>query len=121
MKNLIMLVMLVITANSFSQLAKNKLPKPGSITGKVIDETSNTPLPYVNIVIYDLTKNIINGGITDEKGMFTIKDIPEGKSIVELQFIGFKKYSKQINITNKIKFIDLGIISLSEDSLDSML
>jgi outer membrane receptor protein involved in Fe transport len=63
-----------------------------------------------------MAKKIITGGITDEKGLFTIKDIPKGKSLVEVQFIGFKKYSKQINITNKNKKINLGTISLNEDS-----
>ena len=108
--------MLIIAGNSFSQSDKNKVQKPGTISGKVIDETTKIVLPYVNIVIYDMTKKIITGGITDEKGMFFIKDIPEGKSTIEVQFIGFKKYIKQITISTKTKNIDLGIISLSEDS-----
>ena len=115
MKKIILFALLLVTASSFAQMAKDKLPKPGVITGKVIDKTSNEALPYVNIVVRDIAKKIITGGITDEKGIFEIKDIPKGKSIVEVQYIGFKIHSKEINITNKKK-INLGTIALEEDS-----
>jgi outer membrane receptor protein involved in Fe transport len=116
MKRVILLISLITVVNSFAQLAKKDLPKPGSIRGKVIDKTTNEALPYVNIVIRDFDKKIITGGITDDNGLFTVKDIPKGKSTVEFQFIGFNKYSKQINITNKKKTLNLGTINLYEDS-----
>ncbi|MDD7914600.1 TonB-dependent receptor [Polaribacter ponticola] len=116
MKKLILLIMLVITGNSFAQLAKNELPKPGSVTGKVIDNKTNETLPYVNIVVRDMAKKIITGGITDDNGMFTVKDLPKGNSLVEVQFMGYKIYSKKINISNKSKKINLGTIRLIEDA-----
>ncbi len=109
-------MMLTISANSFAQLAKDKLPKPGIITGIVIDNSTKEALPYVNIVVRDNAKKIITGGITDEKGAFKIKDIPKGKSIVEIQFIGFTTFSKEISISSKKKNINLGTIALNEDS-----
>jgi outer membrane receptor protein involved in Fe transport len=108
--------MLVITSNSFAQLAKSKLPKPGSITGKVIDKKTKEALPYVNIVVRDMANKIITGGITDDNGLFTVSDLPKGNSLVEVQFIGYKMYSKKINITNKSKKINLGTIQLIEDA-----
>tara|TARA_R110002126_G_scaffold277560_3_gene423584 strand:- start:24420 stop:26897 length:2478 start_codon:yes stop_codon:yes gene_type:complete len=116
MKKIILFILLITAANSSAQLAKSNLPKPGVITGKVIDNTTKQVLPYVNIVVRDLDKKIITGGITDENGLFSIKDLPKGKSIVELQFIGFTTYSKEIEITNKAKEVNLGIIALNEDS-----
>ena len=116
MKKIILFILLITAANSSAQLAKSNLPKPGVITGKVIDNTTKQALPYVNIVVRDLGKKIITGGITDENGLFSIKDLPKGKSIVELQFIGFTTYSKEIEITNKAKEVNLGIIALNEDS-----
>lgn len=108
--------MLILSVNSFAKTGKNELPKPGIILGKVIDNTTKTPLPYVNIAISNLTKKIITGGITDENGLFIIKDIPKGIYNVEIQFIGYKTYSKKIEITNKTKKINLGTIALNEDS-----
>lgn len=116
MKKILLFAILCITASSFAQMAKKNLPKPGIITGKVVDKTNSEALPYVNIVIRDLAKKIITGGITNENGFFEIKDIPKGNSLIEVQYIGFKTYSKKINITNKNKNINLGTITLEEDS-----
>ena len=116
MKKILLFALLIVSASSFAQMSKENLPKPGVISGKVIDKTSKEALPYVNIVVRDVAKKILTGGITDEKGLFKIKDIPKGNSIVEIQFIGFKTYSQKISITNKRKKINLGTIALEEDS-----
>jgi outer membrane receptor protein involved in Fe transport len=116
MKKFILLILLITSANSFAQLAKKELPKPGTISGKVIDSSTKETLPYVNIVIRDMAKKIITGGITDENGLFTVKDIPRGNSLVEVQFIGYKTYAKTITISNKSKKINLGTITLNEDA-----
>ncbi len=111
-----LLCLLTVSFNSFAQLAKSELPKPGTIYGKVIDETTKEPLPYVNIVVRDMAKKVITGGITGDKGNFKIKDIPKGNSIVEIQFIGYTTFSKQISVTNKERNINLGTIPLQEDA-----
>jgi outer membrane receptor protein involved in Fe transport len=116
MKKLLLLCLLTVSYNSFAQLAKSELPKPGIISGKVIDETTKEPLPYVNIIVRDMANKVITGGITEDNGSFKIKDIPEGNSLIEIQFIGFKTFSKQVTITRKERNLDLGTISLQEDS-----
>tara|TARA_R110002073_G_scaffold15953_3_gene62156 strand:+ start:22995 stop:25451 length:2457 start_codon:yes stop_codon:yes gene_type:complete len=116
MKKLMLLCMLTVSLNSFAQLAKSKIAKPGIITGKVIDEKTKEVLPYVNIVVRDMAKKVITGGITGDNGLFRIKDIPEGNSIIEVQYIGYKIFSRQINITSKNRNLKLGTIPLQEDS-----
>ncbi|APG64078.1 hypothetical protein LPB136_01260 [Tenacibaculum todarodis] len=116
MKKILLFLLLTVTANSFAQLAKDKLPKPGIISGKVIDNTTKEALPYVNIIIRDTENKVLTGGITDDNGIFKIKDIPRGSSLVEIQFIGYKTITKKINITSKKKSIALGTISLIEDA-----
>ncbi|WP_442266031.1 TonB-dependent receptor domain-containing protein [Tenacibaculum sp. ZS6-P6] len=97
-------------------MKKENLPRPGKVSGKVIDKTSKEPLPYVNIIIRDISKKVITGGITDEKGVFNVPKIPEGKSILEVQFIGYKTISKEITIKSGNRNIKLGTISLEEDT-----
>lgn len=116
MKKLILLFILTLSMSSYAQLDKSKIAKPGSISGKVIDQNSKEALPYVNIVIKDTAKKIITGGITELDGKFRVKNIPEGVSIVEIQFIGYKTFSRQITINNKKRRINLGTVSLSEDA-----
>tara|TARA_R110000851_G_scaffold264896_1_gene417488 strand:- start:135 stop:317 length:183 start_codon:yes stop_codon:yes gene_type:complete len=48
------------------------LENPRSITGKVIDKTSNEVLPYVNIILKKGDK-FVTGGITSEKVFFKSK------------------------------------------------
>ena len=116
MKNIICAFLLLISATSFSQMKKENLPKPGKISGKVVDKTTKEPLPYVNIVVRDAANKVITGGITNEKGMFNVPNIPEGKSFIEIQFIGYKTIKKDLFISNKNRNVKLGTIYLEEDS-----
>ena len=116
MKHLILFFLVAISLHSHAQEAKNNTLRPGIITGKVIDQTSKEGLPYVNIVIKDATQKIITGGITSLDGEFKIKNIPQKISIVEIQFIGYKTFSREININAQNKKINLGIVSLIEDA-----
>ncbi|GAB5399630.1 MAG: outer membrane beta-barrel family protein [Aureisphaera sp.] len=89
--------------------------KLGRITGTVIDKTLNEPIPYVTIAIQTLSGEVITGGVTDDNGRFNIEDIREGKSVVAIQYIGYKTYTTEIEITRKNRNIDLGNILLEED------
>ncbi|WP_339917641.1 TonB-dependent receptor domain-containing protein [Yeosuana marina] len=88
----------------------------GSITGKVIDESSNTPLPYVNVIIKNKADKIITGGITDEDGTFKIGNIPDGQYVLSIQYIGFKTITKNLSIDKGNRKLDVGNISLEEEA-----
>ncbi len=116
MKNIIILFSILFSLSAAAQLPSNNNPRTGVVSGKVIDATSNQALPYVSIVIKDLNKKIVTGGITDDNGNFNIKQIPEGENTIEIQFIGYKTESKTINITRSNSKINLGTISLKEEA-----
>ena len=84
-----------------------------SITGNIIDSNTKEPLEYATVVLNNLETKQLSGGITDEKGNFTIKIIP-GAYDISFEFISFKtiKISKKI-INSSLNF---GTIKLSEDS-----
>ncbi len=85
----------------------------GTITGKVIDNTSKKAVPYANVNIKKDNK-IITGGMTSDNGNFTIKDIPLDSYTVIVQFIGYKNYTKKITLTSEDKNINLNSIFLEE-------
>ncbi|WP_333780790.1 TonB-dependent receptor [Tenacibaculum pacificus] len=116
MKKLLLLILTVFSVNLFAQTPKKNLSKIGIVSGKVIDKVSKEALPYVNIIIKNTSDKILTGGITNDDGTFSIKNISEGKNTIEIQFIGYKTVSKSITISNKNKKVSLGTISLSEDS-----
>ena len=114
MKQLITLLAVLLSISTFAFNDPDP-EKNGSITGFVIDKILQEPLPYVSIVIKDLTGEIITGGITDENGEFTIEGIPEGKSNLSIQYIGYKTYNTEIEISKKNRKLNLGKIELEED------
>ena len=75
----------------------------GSISGKVLEKTTNIPIAYASVSIKKNAK-IISGGISDDKGNFEIKNIPSKIYVIEIQFIGYKKYTTNVDlaVNNKV-------------------
>lgn len=114
MKHLILFVSLI----SFSISTAFQAPMEiniGDLSGIVLDKDFQEPIPYVTIIINDLEGNLISGNISQEDGSFTIKDIPAGKYNFQAQFIGYKTYSKEIEITRMSSTINIGTIFLETD------
>ena len=89
----------------------------GSISGQVVETTSGNPVAYATIVIRSLEDgSTISGSITKEDGSFELKKLPEGTFTFEVQFIGYKKHSREVTISKKNRKIELGVISLDEEA-----
>jgi outer membrane receptor protein involved in Fe transport len=117
MKSKIAICLLFTFFTLFSQ-AQNETSsstKPGSISGKVIDKKTNEAIPYVTISIIDDGK-IITGGISQDNGNFTVKNIPLKTVAAEIIFIGYKKQTLSINLSNSDKSVNLKTIYLEEES-----
>ena len=84
------------------------------VTGKILQKETNIPLEYATISFTETGKaNPKYGGITDEKGTFSI-EVEKGTYTIEIEFIGFKPfYLENKRIENDL---DLGILYLSEDA-----
>ncbi len=117
MKKLIFALFLSLTfLTTQAQMALEKLPKNGVLTGVVIDNLTKKPVVYANIVIKDTANKIITGGLTDENGKFKITKIPLENIIFEVQFMGYKNFKKSLNITPKSSRQHLGTIILVENA-----
>lgn len=84
-----------------------------TITGKVIDKDTKEPLEYATVAFFSKKENkVIDGGITDSNGNFSIK-IEDGVYDITVEYISYKK----ITISNKRLSSDanLGTISLEID------
>jgi len=108
--NLLFVTFAITFFSVFSQKPQNNQI---SITGNIIDSNTKEPLEYATVVLNNIETKQLSGGITDEKGNFTIKIIP-GTYDISFEFISFKtvKISKKI-INSSLNF---GTIILSEDS-----
>ena len=88
----------------------------GSVTGKVFDKKQNLAVPYVTVTVKTADK-VITGGLTDEKGLFEIKNIPFGSYTVELQFMGYKTINAGLTVDGSRTNVSLGTLKLEDDSV----
>src|SRR5699024_4832349 len=113
MKHALIICSLLISYFSFAQnnIPSDDISKIGTINGKVIDQSLKQPIPYATVAIKSGEK-VIKGGITNEDGSFELKQIKAGSYTVEVQFIGYQTYHKNIQITAQNPKHNLGTIGL---------
>ncbi len=109
-------LLLFATVSSHATNTETANEKSGTISGKTIDASLNQPLPYVNIIVKNATGETITGGISEDDGSFKITGIPEGKNIVNIQYIGFKTVTKEVIIGKGNYKVDFGNILLEEEA-----
>jgi len=85
-----------------------------TIKGKVLDK-DRLPLSYVTINIIDTSLKSIAIGITDEKGVFMLSELPNIKLRANFTMMGFTTTSLPITV-NGTNEIDLGNIMLQQDA-----
>jgi len=90
----------------------------GTLKGTIVDEATNLPIEYANIVIFKMRdSSMVTGGITDTKGNFTIEKVPFGKYYVEFKFIGYKNNKVDgVMVTPKQAEVSIGTIKLKSAS-----
>lgn len=70
-----------------------------SFSGVITDARSGNPLHRATVYISDLKV----GTTTNSHGEFYLRNIPEGKHLVEISFIGFTSITQYVNIKGNIK------------------
>ncbi len=95
------LTLLILTLFFSRQL----LAQRGQLQGRVIDATSNEPLPFANVVV----KGTTIGATTDFDGRFLITGLKPGFVALEATYVGYKNtVSNEIQVTNsKIEFVEI--------------
>jgi len=115
MRQLFLLALLLITVSAYPAVNPDPDDDNGKIRGVVMDKNLNEPIPYVTVAIKNEAGEIITGAATDEDGKFQIKDLPDGKLTVSIQYIGYKTYKTEITLERGNRNLDLGSIQLEED------
>ncbi len=69
----------------------------GQITGLVIDNTSEDPLPGATIFIEELKK----GDVADKYGEFSFSDIPFGAYTFTVKFMGYQTVTQKITVSKE--------------------
>ncbi|MFK7773523.1 MAG: outer membrane beta-barrel protein [Saprospiraceae bacterium] len=89
MKNSIILILIFIaTQFSFSQI---------ELSGFV--KENNSPISYANVLLKNTAKEIKAHNITDENGFFKL-NAPKGEYTLEVSFLSFETWKKEINLNS---------------------
>ena len=111
-------LILILSFLSLYQAEAFQAPKNavlGQISGTVVDEDLGDPIPYATVLINNSEGKFVAGNSSQDDGTFIIKDIPEGSYTFQVQFIGYKTYSKPLEITSSNKLVEIGRIQLEAD------
>ncbi|MHA6281197.1 TonB-dependent receptor domain-containing protein [Salinimicrobium sp. CAU 1759] len=113
MKQLILFLMLFPL--SFLGNANPDPTELGTVTGIIIDNEFKEPIPYATISISTPEGELVTGAVTSGDGTFSMDKIKDGIYIFKAQFMGYKTYSKQIEVKGGNRTIDIGIISMEAE------
>ncbi len=89
----------------------------GTLTGKVVDLENKETIPFVNILLFSSADSLIGKPFqTDDKGVFSIKNLPFGSYTIKFSFIGYQaKTIKSILLSVDRADINLGDVTLTTD------
>jgi outer membrane receptor protein involved in Fe transport len=60
-----------------------------TVTGKVIEQDTKLPLEFATVAVYNAANAVVNGGLTDANGEYTLA-IKPGTYTIKIEFISFK-------------------------------
>jgi len=70
-----------------------------TIKGVVVDANNNQPIEFATIAVYTVSEHTLaGGGITNQAGEFTLKNIPDGNYSIEVAFMGYVTAKKEIEV-----------------------
>jgi len=103
------LFLLLISLLSFAQLPEMK----GSIRGIIIDSLTNQKIAFATISIKLENNTQMRSTLSKEDGSFVLEKLPNGKHLISVLNVGYKKFSKEIEITDDNASYSIGNIFLS--------
>lgn len=113
MKQLFSIIMLLI--GGFAAEANPDPSELGTVTGIVIDSEFKEPIPYATISVSTPEGDLVTGAVTSGDGTFSLDKLKDGVYIFKAQFMGYKTYSKQIEVKGGNRTINIGTIAMEAE------
>ncbi len=83
------------------------------IRGSVLDQSSNDPLEYANVVLFSTTdSSLVNGVVSQTDGSFVLENIAQGTYYLQVQFVGYESKKLDDIRLAKTQNYDAGAIAL---------
>ena len=85
-----------------------------NVKGTVLDGKTGEPIEFATVALYKTADHaLFSGGITDAKGAFLIKNVPQGSYTFEMAYVGYVTVSQEFVIEDAD--VNLGRIKLQPD------
>ena len=86
-----------------------------TITGTLVDDTTNDPLMFVNVGLIRAADTVyVAGTASNDKGFFKLEHVRDGQYILQITAIGYENYKNVLDVTDNI---DLGTIKMHEGAV----
>ena len=114
-KDQFIILVMLLCVNLISCSLYGQSEPTAEISGK-ITSVSNEPLPYANLVVFNvLDSSMVKGAMSNDLGSFLIEKVPVGKYYVSASILGFKTYESEMFEIVSDEKKDLGTILLEEE------
>lgn len=87
------------------------------VKGQIVTKEKGEALLSANVMVLNLADSSMRGTTTDNKGVFTINNLKNGRYKITVSFIGYTKYQNTFEIRNKS--VDLEKITLTEENFQT--
>ena len=87
-----------------------------NVTGTVVESETDEALPQATVKLMRTDSTLVKGALTGLDGKFTLKAPSAGRFIVQVTCVGFKPYTKRINVSGE-KNVSMGTIAMSPDAI----
>ncbi|MBO7073371.1 MAG: TonB-dependent receptor [Bacteroidales bacterium] len=96
-------------------LCINTLIAQHTITGTLVDDTTNDPLMFVNVGLIRAADTVyVSGTASNDKGFFKLEHVRNGQYILQITAIGYENYKNVLDVTEDI---NLGTIKMHEGAV----
>lgn len=104
----------IICLSAFSSFAQK--PIQGSISGYVIEKSSDKPLEFVQVILKKAQDStFVSGTVSDSKGKFSFEKVPLGDYRINYSFIGFENtQTKVLKVSASASKLNIGRLYIAE-------
>ncbi len=111
------LLLFILTGCMVTAFAQGGPPQPNSITGRItatiVDSLTKKPIDYAVVSLVRLSDNkAVNGGVSDEKGKFTLQNVAPDQYKLVVGFMGYTTKTLMATTTTTKLDLNLGNIDL---------
>lgn len=98
--------------------SQGQMPMDGKVTGTIMDAGTGQPVEYASVALFRMKDStLVNGGLSNNTGNFSIENTPYGRFYLEIAFVGYKKQRvKGILVTPNQKTANTGSIKIETTS-----